>query len=62
MKTGIGHVRMVEVQCPHCGEYISCKQTGSHLLNQDSGYRAGEVVECDGCGASFKVPALVAAL
>lgn len=61
MKTGIGTIAAVEVQCPNCREYVT-GQNGSHLLaeNDSSGLKAGQVVACDSCGTRFRLPALLA--
>lgn len=59
IKAGIGYVAAVEVQCPDCFEFVS-GENGSHLLGPDSGREAGQVVECDGCGARVRLPAVLA--
>jgi ribosomal protein S27E len=59
IKTGIGYVAAVEVQCPDCFEFIA-GENGSHLLGPDSGRTAGQVVECDGCGAQVRMPTVLA--
>lgn len=59
IRTGIGYVAAVEVQCPECFEFVG-GDNGSHMLGPDSGREAGQVVECDGCGTKFRLPAVLA--
>jgi ribosomal protein S27E len=59
MKTGIGYVAAVEVQCPHCGEFVTA-ENGSFLFCEHRNVgQAGQVVECDSCGKSLRLPALL---
>lgn len=48
------------VACPYCEELLESRSNGSQIICQDSGYRAGETVECPACGRKFRLPMALA--
>lgn len=64
MKTATLSVLAFEVQCPHCNEPVEFSYTGSFMWlicdgDIPTGVKAGQEVECSGCGQVFRLPKTV---
>lgn len=60
---GEASIAAIYISCPECGSDLVDPQTGSHLITGTSCYAedmsAGEVVQCQNCGCSYRLPGLL---
>lgn len=60
IKTGKLYVEVYGVACPTCGEPCGAPSNGSHMFGPEEWEHGRQVVECSGCGARVRMPALPA--
>jgi hypothetical protein len=60
-KTAKAEVAAVFVSCPNCTKGLE-DMSGSLMITGDSGFMAGQIITCIGCGEDYRMPAVIGRL